>query len=611
MPIQTQFPIGFFNTRNSSQSYRAAVEYMRTLDVFPFIQDTKDAGATVPNLGTTGAALDGTANNVTLVNEGLAGDSCLRWNAIDGRILVSNHASIAALTNQEWVFICRPTSLGETNLGALAIWENGAQDLSGHAICFLNNSASSLRCLFVDSGIDTATITNVGVTLDEWVVLFTRYDASTRKAHIYVGRDGTVTECTYATQTPGGTALTPNAGDLYIGQRKNGGLTWDGLIQVAACANRALTDAERLEIVERALGAVQEGSEFTLSGDPAALTKYGGAYPITYQFTLPGSSAGLTVEYKKAPGDAWTALTEKTTSDTFNGIDAVRFDYAGNAAYVSMAFGASSDAISLRFLDGAEPVTVTYAGTSAYYDNRTAAVVFTADDWNDTYNASFETACQKAQANNLWISPAIITGSAQTGPATWAAIQSAVNNGYVEPCSHSRIWTHPPYADLEDAVLGSVADLTANLTPPPQQRRGATKYYPAFITPGGGDDAALHAYLESAGFLAERSVIVNNDTFASWDYLNDKFSFYGYSIRMGSDSGSTNSATLNAKYDAVYAVGGIYHLMCHPYNVDWSAYGDAHLAHISGHTDVWYVGYGHLYLYRYFAHMNKVSVAAA
>ena len=75
-------------------------------------------------------------------------------------------------------------------------------------------------------------------------------------------------------------------------------------------------------------------------------------------------------------------MLEKTSEDFFNGIDVVRFDYAENKAYVSIAFSDLSDSIFILITDEYEnSVNAIYFGISKYYDNRDAVVTATADDW--------------------------------------------------------------------------------------------------------------------------------------------------------------------------------------------------------------------------------------
>jgi len=77
---------------------------------------------------------------------------------------------------------------------------------------------------------------------------------------------------------------------------------------------------------------------------------------------------------------------------------------------------------------------------------------------------------------------------------------------------------------------------------------------------------------------------------------------------MGSD-GETDLLTLNVNFDARYAGDQIYHLFFHPYLVDWSVgeYGQDHLDHIKEKKDVWYVGFGAMYLYHYVQERNIVT----
>ncbi len=59
-------------------------------------------------------------------------------------------------------------------------------------------------------------------------------------------------------------------------------------------------------------------------------------------------------------------------------------------------------------------------------------------------------------------------------------------------------------------------------------------------------------------------------------------------------------AALDAKFDEVYAKGGIYHFMSHPQSLDFGPTGfyEQHLSHISRKPDVWYVPMGPIYAFR-------------
>ena len=67
-------------------------------------------------------------------------------------------------------------------------------------------------------------------------------------------------------------------------------------------------------------------------------------------------------------------------------------------------------------------------------------------------------------------------------------------------------------------------------------------------------------------------------------------------------------AALDAKFDEVYAKGGIYHFMSHPQLLDFGPTGfyEQHLSHISRKTDVWYVPMGLIYAFHTMSEKTEV-----
>ena len=59
---------------------------------------------------------------------------------------------------------------------------------------------------------------------------------------------------------------------------------------------------------------------------------------MTYQINLNQGAHGLIVLRKFSANDRWLSIQEKTSQDFFNGIEAARFDYDNNMAYVSTPF---------------------------------------------------------------------------------------------------------------------------------------------------------------------------------------------------------------------------------------------------------------------------------
>lgn len=324
---------------------------------------------------------------------------------------------------------------------------------------------------------------------------------------------------------------------------------------------------------------------------------YGLAYPITYEFDIPAGSSNLKAYRKYSSGASWSQITEKTSADFFNGIEAARFDYTSNKAYVSVAFSADTEDLYIKIDNTSGTQVATYNTISKYYDNRTATVTSSWDDWSDGPNTIFKTASNMFVSKHLSYTPAIITGSCSAG--TWADIQTYINTGYLEPASHTR--THPnlPYADYNSEIIGSRDDIINNLDLSPLSKKGSSEYVYTFIEPGGQSDATSRATIGIAKYLVDRSTTSDGMIdYALWDSINGLYNKFNYTIRIG-DDGTVNTATLNASFDSTYAAGGIYHLMMHPTHVVFTAgqYADLHTTYISDRKDVWYAGLGYLYQY--------------
>ena len=70
---------------------------------------------------------------------------------------------------------------------------------------------------------------------------------------------------------------------------------------------------------------------------------------------------------------------------------------------------------------------------------------------------------------------------------------------------------------------------------------------------------------------------------------------------------------LNAKFDEVFASGGIYSFLSHPQMIDYGpdSFYERHLAHIGGRQDIWYVPMGPLYAYHALAGRTSVQALIA
>jgi len=343
---------------------------------------------------------------------------------------------------------------------------------------------------------------------------------------------------------------------------------------------------------------------------------YGLMYPVTYVFNIPSGSSNLKAYKKYVEGDSWLQITEKTSSDFFNGIEAVRFDYSNNKAYVSAAFNDSSDDIYLKVTDVSDTVVGAYSTIAEYYDNRKAIVSASIDEWvggdwptqdGRSWMTSVTEAVEEFQARNIWITVSTTTINnskvydAIPNPPDWASIQHEIDEGYVEIASHSRYHTKP-ITEYDNEIGGSKQDLIDNLDLP--YKKGSTEYIPCWVGPGGQWSDTIEQHLGEYKYLADVAGSLPGTTtdWASWTSNN----VYGYwnGSRYIEDS---NTTTLNSDFDSAYTNGKIYALRGHPDRWNWTTLRE-HLDYIANKKDVWYVGQGAMYMYHYVKERGVVTV---
>jgi len=336
--------------------------------------------------------------------------------------------------------------------------------------------------------------------------------------------------------------------------------------------------------------------------DSLAHIDYGLKYPVTYEFGIPQDSENINVYRKYNASQDWFLIDKKTSNDFFNGIEAVRFDYDENIAYVSVGFSILSDTIYIKIDNNInEKIDISFKRISKHYDNRRAAVTVTADDWADYSNEKFIQACQNFRSYNLWYSVAIVTRWIDN-QSTWNDIQGQLDDGLIEVVSHSRTHPYVPYADLEGEVVGSKQDIINNLDLLNLNRSGSKEYVYAWVAPYGEYSEAIDTMTSNAKYLVSRLFYYNNIYFSDWDSNLNKFNPVNASIEVGNSSywGSTDINELNAAFDNAIDSKGIYHLVTHPNILEWDKdFTWSHLEYISNRRDIWYVGFGHLYLYHY------------
>lgn len=351
---------------------------------------------------------------------------------------------------------------------------------------------------------------------------------------------------------------------------------------------------------------------YHVSVDSTAHNDYGLSYPVTYEFLLPANSSGLKAYKRYSTGDAWTQLTEKTSDDFFNGIEAVRFDYTSNGAYVSVAFGPDTDDIYIKFTDSIDnPISFSYIGASEYYDNRDATVAVTGDDWHPSNlpdQNTFETAANILRDASIWFSVGIITDNNQN-PAHWVNIQNQINAGYVEPCSHSRSHSHIPYDDYDSEIGGSQSDIINNLDMPSLNKKGSQEYMTCWFGPYGQHDAIVYSKLGQYHYLTNRGFGSFGGVFRSWDAINGVYEWHEGYIWDTAYNPQSNLEVLNGRFDSAVSNGEIYMGIIHPAEADWSdgSFIRQHIDYIKQKKNLWYVGAGHLYTYHYV--QEKIAVS--
>ena len=343
-----------------------------------------------------------------------------------------------------------------------------------------------------------------------------------------------------------------------------------------------------------------ERNETVIIIDSQTHIDYGLAYPVTYEFSIPDGSNNLKTYRKFKSNQTWSLVTEKTNNDFFNGIEAVRFNYDLNIAYTSVGFSDLSDSIFIKITDSEENnMGATYIRMSQYYDNRDAVVTSTADDWASWCNEKFIQTCQIFRSYKLWLSCAVVTSGNDYD--TWVDIQNQLDSGFVEVVSHSRTHPYVPYENLEGEVLGSKQDLIENLELPNHNRYGVREYIYAWVAPYGEYDEDIDIMVSVGKYLVSRMYFGNEHVFSGWDQSLYKFNPIGVSTEVGPLwLGTTDTVLLNDTFDEVISNGGIYHVMCHPNILEWDEeYPWVHLEHISNRNNIWYVGFGHMYSYRF------------
>ena len=219
----------------------------------------------------------------------------------------------------------------------------------------------------------------------------------------------------------------------------------------------------------------------------------------------------------------------------------------------------------------------------------------------------------------------VTTGYRSLMPKLWPRLRQAIANGH-EIGSHSR--RHPCRipdnasfcfgALTGDEIEGSRDDILENTDQP---------YVWSWAYPCGNcagrefvqRKLARAGYLMARGYPDELQNLHAAPDLQTYD-TNPYAARYTQVVQKGypksvpgrgevTISGRTDVPLLNAKFDEVYAGGGIYSFLTHPQMIDYGAdsFYERHLAHVGGRDDVWYVPMGPLYAYQTLSQQTEVE----
>jgi hypothetical protein len=208
--------------------------YLDALGVWTVDLRFNEASGNIVNYGIDGGV--GTPANVTYGQTGqLGANEAYSFNGTTSVVAIANAAVplTKALTAQRWVFLVKPVSAGESNIGALLYWSNS--ESGGVVIRFAG--ATVLRASF-DAGTDAVAQTNAGQVdfINSWALVFVDFDPANAlglgaKLRIFRATAASaVALLTLATDTAAIAPLVEPSGPLNIGNNTAGSATFDGLI---------------------------------------------------------------------------------------------------------------------------------------------------------------------------------------------------------------------------------------------------------------------------------------------------------------------------------------------------------------------------------------------
>lgn len=176
------------------------------------------------------------------------------YNALESKIQINNNATLAAMGNQAWAFLIKPSSIGEGNLGHLFSWGAGAGGANQHYFCF--NTTNRLSMSFDTDTTSSNSVTNnnqisdvIGASTFSW--LCGDFDNTDSLGNGRVGRffkivNGVVSQLTLATNTAATGTITTQANPLALGNNTAAGFTIAGYLDEVVTLDNQLWTAPML-----------------------------------------------------------------------------------------------------------------------------------------------------------------------------------------------------------------------------------------------------------------------------------------------------------------------------------------------------------------------------
>jgi hypothetical protein len=345
--------------------------------------------------------------------------------------------------------------------------------------------------------------------------------------------------------------------------------------------------------------------------NPELHQKFGLKYPVTLEFRLFSGQDHIIVTKWNSETKKWNQLQQKRKTNFFNGIETYRLDPPTKHLYVSVSFDDECDSIALK-ITGPYGVKIPYKyiGFNNYYDNRTAAITLSADDWEyGNKNSMSLKAFHIVRSLNLWLTLGII--SSTVNDADWNKVQSEFDSGFVEIASHSFTHPHLPYINADQEIAGSKTKILLRTKLSGFFATKNQEFLYCWFEPFSESDDLNNPILSKSNYLVDCSAQKHFDSLSTWNKELQMYERMGLSAEIGDDLLTHSNITLlNDRFEHVLINHGVYHLNIHPEKINWNNEGFAvqHLKFISNRKDVWYVSLGLLYIYNLTIHNSTVRM---